>query len=606
MACLSDGCAWIALPPDAWRVVATFCNLAELGRLHASNRCGTSSVALGHSLENLRELDFSRVLQPSSALLRRIFERCPQATAVLGLYCASLTLSSSVAAAGEEVPPQLPRLPPSCRRLALRLSDSWSVKEVADFLQAMAAWVAPPLEHLTVLWNPQDDASKKAAAAAQAVEGAWQCFAVRSLFLHRAPQLLGRGILQKSLHHGCSMQAAHLVDVAFPAPRGPFWERLTELSYTYEKGPAAINDGMLRLLAQAAPPLRILRLVDRHVEDWRPSVTIDGLVAMKPIFQELAELRLSRVFGAFCDASDIDLLMFLEGALGPGLVHLDLEGFPRLSDSALLEMVSGIRTSPLRKGLEVLRILSTSVSDAAFVNGLDEALAPSLRELRLSSNTRMGDGPLLWLAEAGRCSALERLTLGGASFCDSGFLAVVSTASNLRALHLREISLSDGAFAALPAGTPHLQELGLSGIYGAGDASLQAMHGLPLASLRLANCPGFTSLALSELLDAVGPGSLASLSLEHCAGVCNSSLQGLSNGGRWPRLQHLRLIGVKVSGVILSWFGEGSLPELRRLELWRAKWPDRFRQAEALFRATRPEVVLSVRRTGGALGWTNW
>lgn len=592
--------SWAALPPDAWCVVASFSSLADLCRLRRSTGTGTTPSALAHALENLCELDLTRASPPSNASLRLMFDRCPRIAALVGLYCSNLTAP-------------FPPLPPGCRKLALRLSDSWGASESAAFLRSAAAWVAAPLESLTIAWNPQDTGKKTdqarklemAAQAAEAISETWQCPAVQALYLHRAPWLLGRAVLRKALEHGALLQAAHLIDVAFPDARALYWQNLVELSYTYEQGPFAIDDAMMHLLGRASPPLRRLRLADRSLGHQTPSVSIAGMVAVKPLLWNLEELRLARIFGPFCDASDIDLLMCLEGALGPALVHLDLEGFPRLSDAALLEILSGTRASPSKSGLQVLRLLSTSVSDTAFVNGLDEALAPSLRELRLSSNNQMTDCPLQCLAEAGRCCGLERLTLGGASFGDMGFMAVVSATSKLRALFLRDLALSDEAFAALAAGAPNLQELGLSGILTAKSASLEALQGLPLASLRLAGCPGLGNAALSQLLGSVGR-SLSSLSLEHCPGLNNLCLQGLSKGTRLPRLQHLRVIGIKVSGVILTWFNAPALPELRRLELWRSRWPGNFSEAEASFRAARPEVVLSLRRSAETLGWANW
>jgi len=326
----------------------------------------------------------------------------------------------------------------------------------------------------------------------------------------------------------------------------------------------------------------------------------------------LEELRLSRVFGSFCDAGDVELMMLLCGALGTGLRHLDLEGFPRLSDGGLLEMLSATRGGPsdasagdAPRGLEVLRLLGTKVSDAAFVNGLDEALAPSLRELRLSGGRGVGDGSLQCLAEAGRCRELERLAIGGPGFSDVGLMAVLTGGGcSLRALHLKDTLVTDEMLIDIAAAATELRDLTISGgcARAVTDRGLVALARLPLASLRLSSCPGLSNWGVAEALEVLRP-RLTSLSLEHCAGLGNPCLAGLAAGERW-RLQHVRIIGLGLafSGKVLNWCDDQTLPDLRRLDLWRAKCSP---AAEADFKRLRPEVIL-VLRDQATLSWANW
>jgi len=256
--------------------------------------------------------------------------------------------------------------------------------------------------------------------------------------------------------------------------------------------------------------------------------------------------------------------------------------------------------------LEALRLLNTGVSDAVFVNGLVDALAPSLRELRLSGGRIcLGDGALQWLVEMNRCHALERLALGGPSFSVAAFTVVFRSARNLRALHLRDTSITDDALIALGSSSTLLQEIGISDA-SITDRGLQALLGLPLESLRLGGCPLVSNSGVTDLLNAAGP-RLASLSLEHCKNLKGSCIGALQQGVCWPRLQHLRLIGVKLTGAELAWCSADVLPDLRRLEVWLPRWPKCFEEAEAQFREKRPRVILGLRRSGhGTLGWVNW
>jgi len=270
-----------------------------------------------------------------------------------------------------------------------------------------------------------------------------------------------------------------------------------------------------------------------------------------------------------------------------------------------LEILSSARSS--NGGcIETLRLLNTAVSDAAFVNGLVDALAPSLRELRLSGGRiGLGDGALEWMVEMDRCHALERLALGGLSFSDAAFTIVFRSARGLLALHLRDTNVTDDALVALGASCPSLKEVGISDA-NITDVGVQALHLLPLESLRLGGCPYVSNRGITELLDAVGP-RLLSLSLEHCKMVKGACLTALQQGVRWSRLQHLRLIGVKLTGAELEWCSEHVLPDLRRLEVWLPNWPRCFEEAEKKFHEARPQVILVLRRSGhGTLGWANW
>lgn len=365
---------------------------------------------------------------------------------------------------------------------------------------------------------------------------------------------------------------------------------------------------MCQCLGSAAPKLKTLRLVDQRRQrdpsvPIPPSVSTQGLRSLKPILSGLQELRLARICGPLCNAPDIDLLMLLSCSLGSDLRRLHLEGFPRLSDAALLEMLSELRAE-VDKGLEALRLLGTAVTDAAFVNGLCDAFRPSLRELRLSGNHGVTDTALGCLAEGGWCNKLERLALGGGGFGDIGVSAVLSEAEALRCLHLIDCSISDETFAKLAEEAPRLQELGITGCTALSEQGLKAMQRLPLQSLRIDSCVRISNHAFSEFLQELGP-KLTSLSIERCNGLGNACLHPLRDGAYWGHLQYFRLVGIKVSGIVLAWCNAETTPRLRRLEIWREHWPRCFTDAKAKFRSRRPEVVLAFRRHG-TLGWKNW
>merc|ERR1711971_265065 len=168
--------------------------------------------------------------------------------------------------------------------------------------------------------------------------------------------------------------------------------------------------------------------------------------------------------------------MLLSGALSPELKRLDLEGSPQLSDASLLEMLE-----PTRSSLESLRLLGTAVSDVAFVNGLDQALAPTLKELRLSGgSSALGDATLECLAEARRFRGLERFAIGGRSFSHHGVSTSLTGAESLRALFLSDCAVNDKTIDLIVQEAPRLEEIGISGCFQVTNVALQALRRLPL------------------------------------------------------------------------------------------------------------------------------
>mmetsp|Transcript_15821 Transcript_15821/g.28830 ORF Transcript_15821/g.28830 Transcript_15821/m.28830 type:complete len:607 (+) Transcript_15821:46-1866(+) len=598
---------WTELPADVWQAVTSFCGTGELVRFRTCSSSQSAARALSHALYKVSSLNLSHCPVLDTKALAGIFARCPNAEAVIGVHCGRLL------EAQQDV---LPAVPSSCRRLGLRLCDSWpSVHAASTFISGAADWLLG-LEQLEVAWNPttqvgEHTIDEMVMAAAQAVVRSWNLQSLQSLHLLRAPSALASGILLNALHRSAQLRVVQLADVQLPRAGSPFWRTLEEFTYRCEHGHGAvIDDTLLELLAAAAPPLKVLRLQvqSRFVAGGdlleHGLVTAQGLALLKPILRSLQDLRFSSLVGAFCLETDIELLMLLSNGLGPDLRRLDLEGFPKMGDASLLEMMRGCRQDEGGRGVEALRLLNTAVSDAAFANGLCDSLAPSLKEVRLSGNPDITDGSIQCIAEGGRCVGLERLALGGGGFSDAGLVAMISGARGLRALFLNECDITDDGLLRLAEECPCLRDLGISSCHALTAIGLAALERIPLASLRLDGCPRITSLAVAALLDVLGQ-HLISLSLEYCEKLNNGAFRALSEGVCWPRLQHLRLIGVKISGVVLRWCTAEVLPSLQRLDLWRDHLPKCLQDAKVQFRRDRPDVTLG-QRGHCTRGWSNW
>jgi len=345
----------LRVPADAWHSIAGYAGISGLACARTCCKDEAADRVLKALLSKLETLNLSSLTVPLAPdALKAAFALCPAVRSIVGLHCQNLMscpeselggiISKKQTTAnddgghavrnlhGDGKRSRLPELPTRCRRLSLRFADTWSFESCVSFLSEMEAWVSESLHSLALAWNPQDYATEAMLfldyvhpprPSAIHWTDTWDLSALRSLNVHEVPSPLSARILTRALECGAKLRSVHLPDVPLPDASSPLWKHLTEFSLIcrpHDDWRTSIDDALLLLLAQAAPPLRKLHLTDaRSKESEPPLVSAAGLTAIRPLLSSITDLGLRRTRGALCKALDDEATMLLSGALSPAL-----------------------------------------------------------------------------------------------------------------------------------------------------------------------------------------------------------------------------------------------------------------------------------------------
>nr|CEL66724.1 TPA: F-box/LRR-repeat protein 20, related [Neospora caninum Liverpool] len=323
-----------------------------------------------------------------------------------------------------------------------------------------------------------------------------------------------------------------------------------------------------RALAQGHAPRNAQRIC---LEKVPPLVSPAGLSCLRPLAGHLEVLALSRSFGLpFTHATDVDLLQFFAD-FSPRLRELELNGFTRMSDGFLHEVLvacagSNVSAAP-PASVSSPRASTLSPSSASPpLRGPSGASGFKLKKLSLEA-ADISDLGLHAIATALGNTAETLCLKRCSSLSEAGHSAIAEYCRNLTSLNLGFCSgVNDLSVCCLLQSCPSLRTLVLNDAR-ISDVALKAIGdclGENLFELALHRSDKITNEGLRVLARACP--NLVLLSLSSCSQVTDAGVVEIAESCR--RLLKLRLDGTRVTDVAIRAVGQ-SLRRLRYLHLQR-------------------------------------